>query len=197
MTLATATLTLWLLMDPLGNLPVFGSVLGGVRPERRRRVLARELLLALGFLILFLFVGKGVFRLLELEVNSVRIAGGLILGVMSFRMIFPGDEDMFGGDGEGEPLFFPMAVPLLAGPAVLSLLLLLTSGYPDHTGNWVLAVVGAWAGSALVLMFASKLAHVLGDKGLEALTRLMGMLMACMAVQMLVDGFHALGTPVV
>ncbi len=195
MTLATATLTLWLLMDPLGNLPVFGSVLGGVRPERRRRVLARELGLALGFLLLFLFLGQAVFRLLELEVNSVRIAGGLILGVMSFRMIFPGDEELF-ASGDGEPLFFPMAVPLLAGPAVLSLLLLLTSGYPDQTGSWVLAVVGAWSGSAAVLVFAGKLAGVLGEKGLGALTRLMGMLMACMAVQMLVDGFHALGTPI-
>ena len=195
MTLATATLTLWLLMDPLGNLPVFGSVLGGVRPERRRRVLARELGLALAFLLLFLFLGQALFQLLELEVNSVRIAGGLILGVMSFRMIFPGDEELF-ASGEGEPLFFPMAVPLLAGPAVLSLLLLLSSGYPDQTGSWVLAVFAAWAGSALVLMFASKLAGVLGEKGLEALTRLMGMLMACMAVQMLVDGFHALGNPI-
>jgi len=190
-TLATATLTLWLLMDPIGNLPIFGGVLGGVRPERRRRVLVRELSLALAFLLGFLFLGRGLFGLLELEVNSVRIAGGLILGVIAFRMIFPGPEESFGA-GEGEPLFFPLAVPFLAGPAVLSLLLLLESGYPDRTVHWVLAVLGAWLGSALVLVFSGQVARLLGDKGLQALTRLMGMLMSCMAVQMLVDGFHDL-----
>lgn len=190
MTLFSATLTLWLLMDPLGNLPIYGSVLGGVRPERRRRVLARELALALAFLLGFLFLGRGLFEVLHLEVNSVRIAGGLILGVIAFRMIFPGAEE--GVTVDGEPLFFPLAVPFLAGPAVLSLLLLLESGYPERTGQWVLAVLGAWLGSAVVLVFSSQVARLLGAKGLEALTRLMGMLMSCMAVQMLVDGASAL-----
>lgn len=192
MTLTTATLTLWLLMDPLGNLPIFGSVLSGVDPKRRKRVLGRELCLALAFLVGFLFVGEALFRLLHLEVNSVRIAGGLILGVISMRMVFPGKDDPFQTPEGGEPLFFPMAVPLLAGPAVLSALLLLQSGYPDQTGLWVLAIVLAWLGSAGILAFSGTFVRLLGPRGLEAFSRLLGMLLSCMAVQMVVEGILAL-----
>ncbi|MEM7517466.1 MAG: MarC family protein, partial [Planctomycetota bacterium] len=126
MTTATATLTLWLLMDPLGNLPVFASVLGGVEPARRRSVLRRELLLALAFLITFLFLGRAFFSLLHLEPTSVQIAGGAILGMIAFRMLFPPQAGVWGDAADGEPLLFPLAVPMVAGPATLSLLLLLS-----------------------------------------------------------------------
>ena len=188
MTTATATLTLWLLMDPLGNLPVFSSVLHDVRPDRRRKVLVRELLLALGFLVLFLFVGRYVFGALHLEQASVRIAGGLILATIAFRMLFPGRDGVFGPSAGGEPLFFPLAVPMMAGPATLSLLLLLSGNDPSRTTDWLFAIVCAWAGSASILAFSGPLGRVLGEQGLSVLQKLMGMLLTCLAVQMLIEG---------
>lgn len=190
MTTSSAILTLWLLMDPLGNLPMFSSVLHDVAPERRRRVLVRELLLALGFLVAFLLAGRFVFVALGLETHSVRIAGGLILATIAFRMLFPSSEGVFGESSQGEPLFFPLAVPMLAGPATLSLLLMLSSSEPERTGDWFLALSAAWAGSATILAFAGPLGRALGEQALTVLQRLMGMLLTCMAIQMLVDGIR-------
>lgn len=188
MTTATATLTLWLLMDPLGNLPVFTSVLKDVDPARRRRVLTRELLLALAFLVAFLFLGKTVFAALELEPASVHIAGGLILATIAFRMLFPSEGGIFGPNVEGEPMFFPLAVPMIAGPSTLSLILLLSSSEPGRTTDWLIAVLGAWFGTAAVLSVSGILGRVCGPQALTVLERLMGMLLACIAVQMLVNG---------
>jgi multiple antibiotic resistance protein len=179
-------------MDPLGNLPVFSTVLRGVDPARRRSVLVRELLLALGFLVGFLLLGRALFGVLNLQEESVRIAGGLILGIIAFRMLFGGEKGVFGDPhGDGEPLLFPLAVPLVAGPATLSLLLLLTSSDPGRLVDWLIAVVGAWAGTAAILFFSSALSRAVGDKGLGVLQRLMGMLLVVIAVQMLVEGVQA------
>ena len=188
MTTATATLTLWLLMDPLGNLPVFSSILHDVSPERRRTVLVRELLLALAFLVGFLLVGRYVFGVLHLQQESVQIAGGLILATIAFRMLFPGRDGIFGPESGGEPLFFPLAVPMVAGPATLSLLLLLSGNEPSRTDDWALAILGAWAGTAAVLAFSGRIGQLLGEQGLTVLQKLMGMLLACLAVQMLLEG---------
>ena len=188
MTTLTATFTLWLLMDPLGNLPVFTSVLQGVAPGRRRRVLLRELGLALGFLIVFLFLGRYLFRFLALQSESVSIAGGLILATIAFRMLYPRPEGIWGGSSEREPFLFPLAVPMVAGPSVLSLLLLLSSSEPGRTTDWLLALVVAWAGAAVILGLSGALGRLLGERGLEVLQRLMGMLLVCLAVQMLLNG---------
>ena len=175
-------------MDPLGNLPVFTSVLRDVDPARRKTVLARELLLALGFLIGFLFLGRYVFSLLALRTESVQIAGGLILGIIATRMLFPPVQGIWGNNQGGEPLFFPLAVPMVAGPATLSLLLLLSSDEPTRLGDWSIAVGLAWAGSAAILAFAGVIGRALGEQGLTVLQKLMGMLLSCLAVQMLVSG---------
>ena len=195
MTTATATLTLWLLMDPLGNLPVFTTVLRGVAPSRRRRVLTRELLLALAFLVSFLFLGRYVFSMLHLEAESVQIAGGLILSIIAHRMLFPRPEGTWGDAVGSEPLFFPLAVPMMAGPATLSLLLLLSSSEPGRTDDWLLAVLCAWAGSAGILSLSGLVGRYLGERVLTVLERLMGMLLTCIAVQMIVGGVSGvLGT---
>lgn len=188
MTTASATLTLLLLMDPLGNLGIFASILKDVEPRRRTRVLARELALALGFLTLFLFVGRYVFGLLELQQESVAIAGGIILLVIAFRMLFPNDDGVMGKTPGGEPFLVPLAIPMVAGPSTISLVLLLSSSEPERSLDWLLAIFGAWAASAVILACSSKLGRWLGEAGLTALQKLMGMLLVCLAVQMLVDG---------
>ena len=191
MTTTSAALLLMMLMDPLGNLPVFSSVLKDVAPHRRRRVLARELCLALGFLVGFLFLGRYVFGMLHLQEASVGIAGGLILGVIGFRMLFPGSGGVMGNAQGGEPFVVPLAIPMIAGPSTLSLVLLLSSSEPERSFDWLLALLGAWGVVALVLSASGFLGRVLGNAGLEALQRVMGMLLVCLSVQMFVNGLRA------
>lgn len=194
MTFASATLMLTLILDPLGNLPVFASTLSGVAPERRRRVLVRELLIALAILVGFLFAGGGLFRILGLSAPAVGIAGGAVLLFLAFQMLFPKREATTVAPNEHdepEPFLVPLAVPLVAGPSVLSALLLLTNEEPGRMGTWLAALVAAWGFSAVVLLSSNLLARVLGERGLSAVERLMGMLLAMLAVQMLLEGLRA------
>jgi len=96
MKLSSAILTLFLVMDPLGNIPPFLSVLKDVHPDRRRRVLIREILIAYVVLLIFLFLGKRVLALLSLQPETISIAGGIVLFLIALRMIFPRERGLFG-----------------------------------------------------------------------------------------------------
>jgi multiple antibiotic resistance protein len=181
--------TLFLIMDPLGNIPIFLSVLAKVKPERRRRVLSRELLIALALMLGFLFVGPPTLKLLGLSREAVTIAGGLVLMIIAIRMIFPSRGGIMGDDdSDGEPLVVPLAVPLIAGPSVLATLVLLNETGPERTLYWLIALVGAWAVSALILLSSDFFFRILGHRGLKAIERLMGMLLVSISVQMLLNG---------
>jgi multiple antibiotic resistance protein len=125
MRISSAVLTLFLVMDPLGNIPPFLSVLKNVQPERRRRVLLREILIAYVVLLVFLFLGKRVLALLSLQQETISIAGGIVLFLIALRMIFPREGGLFGEQPEGEPFVVPLAIPLVAGPSALAVVLLL------------------------------------------------------------------------
>jgi multiple antibiotic resistance protein len=189
MDFASAVITLVLVMDPLGNVPLFLSVLTSVPPERRRRVLLRENAIAYVVLMLFLFTGGGLLRLLGLELESVGIAGGIVLFLIALRMVFP-DDRRSGPPLHGEPFIVPLAVPLIAGPSTIATLLLLDTATATTDGLLILAVTVAWAVSATILLSSTALYRVLGERGLLALERLMGMLLVIVAVQMLVDGLR-------
>lgn len=185
-----ATVTLFLIMDPLGNIPIFLSVLSRVPEERRRRVLVRELLIALGLMLLFLFLGPGLLHLLGLSSEAIAIGGGLVLMIIAIRMIFPSRGGVMGDDGsDDEPLIVPLAVPLIAGPSVLATLVLLAETGPERSGDWLLALVGAWTATAAILLASPWLYGILGSRGLKAIERLMGMILVSISVQMLLDGF--------
>ncbi|MDO9476047.1 MAG: YhgN family NAAT transporter [Pseudohongiella sp.] len=187
-----AAVTLFLIMDPLGNIPIFLSVLSRVVPERRRRILIRELLIALALMLLFLFAGPGILKLLGLSREAISIGGGLVLMIIAIRMIFPSRGGVMGDDdAEGEPLIVPLAMPLIAGPSVLATLVLLAETGPDRSGDWLLALMGAWGVTAVILLSSQKLYKVLGARGLKAIERLMGMILVTVSVQMLLNGFSA------
>ncbi len=190
MDLWSATILLFLILDPLGNVPIFLSVLARVDPARRVRVLVRELLIALAFLVLFLAIGRELLGLLGLRQESVSVAGGIVLFLIGVRMIFPGRHGVFGkdGDGEGEPFIVPLAVPCVAGPSVLAALLLLSNSQPERFWTWGLALLIAWSLSAMILLSASTLNRWLGRSALTALERLMGMVLVALSVQMILDG---------
>ncbi len=191
MTVAAAALLLFFILDPLGNIPVFLSVLKPLPPKRQRVVLVRELLIALAVLMLFLWGGQYALELMHLRQESVSIAGGIVLFLIGLKMIFPSAEGMFGEVPEGEPFIVPMAIPLVAGPSGMAAVMLLASQEPDRMGDWTLALVLAWAATAALLFSATYLYKVLGMRALTAVERLMGMLLVAISVQMLLDGVAA------
>jgi multiple antibiotic resistance protein len=185
----TASLTLFLVMDPLGNIPVFLSVLSSVDAGRRRKVLARELVISLAVLIAFLFTGQRLLSLFGIEPSSIRIAGGIVLFLIALRMVFPQEGGVMGEIGE-EPFVVPLAIPLIAGPSTLATLLLLSQAPEAKTGETLAALFCAWVASAAILLSSTALVKVLRPKGLTALERLMGMLLVMMSVQMFLDGLR-------
>ncbi len=195
-TIASAALLLFLILDPLGNIPVFLSLLRPLPAARRRWVLARELLIALAVLMLFLWFGPLVLELMHLRQESVAIAGGIILFLIGLRMIFPPPEGLMGEIPEGEPFIVPMAIPLVAGPSGMAAVMLMGSSQPDRLGDWSLALLLAWVASAALLFSATLLYKWLGRRVLTAVERLMGMLLVAISVQMLLDGVKTYLNPV-
>jgi multiple antibiotic resistance protein len=191
MDIFSAVVTLFLIMDPLGNILLFLSVLKAVAPARRRFVLVREILIAYVVLLVFLFVGRYVLQFLRLEQETISIAGGIVLFLIALRMIFPGEGAMFGEQLEGEPFIVPLAIPFVAGPSTLAALLLLERSAPGHTGSLLLALTIAWAVSGSILLASTFFYRILRERGLVAMERLMGMLLVMVAVQMLMNGLRA------
>jgi multiple antibiotic resistance protein len=191
MDVTSAVVTLLLVMDPLGNVPVFLSVLKTVRPERRRRVLTREIALAYLVLVVSVALGNPLMGVLGLTEETISVAGGIVLFLIAIRMVFPGERERRGRLPEGEPFIVPLAVPLIAGPSTLATLLLLQRSAPGHTGGLLAALTVAWALSGAILLSATFLHRLLGERGLMALERLMGMLLVMIAVQMFMNGLKA------
>ncbi|MBY6187559.1 YhgN family NAAT transporter [Marinobacter hydrocarbonoclasticus] len=188
MDILSAAVMLFLIMDPLGNMPIFLSVLRHVDPKRRRLILIRELLFALGIMLIFLYAGESMLSFLNLRTESVSIAGGIILFLIAIRMIFPTPGGVTGLDAGQEPFLVPLAIPLIAGPSVLAALLLLAHTEPDKMTDWTLALLLSWGISAAILMFSGLFHRLLGERGLVALERLMGMVLVMISVQMFLDG---------
>lgn len=191
MDVLSAALLLFLVMDPVGNVPLFLALLKQVAPARRKIVLARELLIALVVLFAFLFGGGYILDALSLKQESVSIAGGIILFIIGIRMIFPIPEGIFGEIPDGEPFIVPMAIPCVAGPSAMAALLLLGHDEPNRLGEWSIALVAAWAATAVILFASTGLYRLLGPRVLSALERLMGMLLVALSVQMFLDGIRA------
>ena len=188
MTIASAALLLFLILDPLGNIPVFLSILRRLPPRRQRIVIARELLIALGVLMLFRWGGQYVLEAMHLRQESVAIAGGIVLFLIGLRMIFPPPEGLMGELPEGEPFIVPLAIPMVAGPSGMAAVMLMGSQDPGRMGDWSLALMIAWGATAAILFSATYLYRWLGTRVLIAIERLMGMLLVALSVQMLLDG---------
>jgi len=194
MTILSAAVLLFLVLDPFGNIPFFLSALARVAEARRRAVLLRELAIALAVLVLFLFTGQWLLRLLDIREPSLTIAGGIILFLIALRMIFPsfkGQEE----EVEGEPFIVPLAIPYVAGPSAMAAVLLIMNRDPGRWPEWLAALLLAWGATGAILFFASRLARRLGKRGLVALERLMGMVLTTLAVQMFMTGIASFSSP--
>ena len=185
--ITAVAVTLFFVMDPLGNIPTFNAILSRFDTARRARIVARELVFALVILLVFLFAGQRVMGFLGLSQPSLSLAGGILLFVIAIRMIFPragGAEE----DVEEDPFIVPLAMPMVAGPSAIAILLLLSSSQPERIWEWCAALVLAWAVAFAILAVSPWLMKVLGDRGVRALERLMGMLLILLAIQMFLNG---------
>jgi len=188
LTLASAIVLLFLVIDPFGNVPFFVAALKDVDPSRRNRVIIRELLIAYAVMVAFLFFGQPLLRVLGISGPALTIAGGMILFLIALRMVFPIRGRTTQEDIEGEPFIVPLAIPYVAGPSVLAVELLLMSEEPGRWPVWLIAVSVAWAATSVVVLFGNAVTERLGSRGLIAIERLMGMILVAIAIQMFLTG---------
>lgn len=188
MNIASTALTLFLVLDPFGNMVTFHTQLSRVPEARRTRVLIRELLIAFVILMFFLFAGSSILSTLGIRPSTLSISGGILLFLIALGMVFPAKSILHDPGSTEEPFIVPLAVPMMVGPSAIALLLLLATKYPGAMLQSALAVSGAWAASAVILLVSPWLLKRLGNKGTQAMERLMGLLLILIAVQMFLDG---------
>lgn len=190
-TFVSATILLLLITDPLGNIPIFANALKSVPIARRPRVILREVLIAFGLLLAFMFVGDAFLRVMNLSQLALQLAGAVVLFLIALRMVFPPPP---GPDEESaaEPLIVPLAVPALAGPSALATVLLLVSQAPERRWEWVAALSVTMAVCALVLVLAERIQQWVGPRVLQAFERLMGLVLVAVAVEMLLRAVKSL-----
>ncbi len=190
LTILSAAILLLLVMDPMGNVPFFMMALKHVDPARQRRVVIRELLIALVVMVVFLFAGEHILKLMHISEPALTIAGGVVLFLIAIRMVFPSSDQSLHEDVAGEPFVVPLAIPYVAGPSALATELLMMSREPGRWLDWLLALLAAWFVCSVVIFFGSSMRRFLGERGLIAAERLMGMVLVTVSIQMLLDGLH-------
>ena len=182
---------MFFILDPLGNIPLSYSLLKPFTPRRQRIILVRELLIALCVLLFFLWFGKYILEAMHLRGESISITGGIVLLVIALRMIFPSPKGIVGEISKAEPLIVPLAIPMIAGPSGMAAVILMGSQNPGRLWGWSLALLLAWSATAIILLFSTVLYRVVGHRFLQALERLMGLLLMAISVQMFLDGLQA------
>jgi len=188
--LLSAFVLLMLVVDPFGNLPIVNALVAKLPPERRRRVILRECLLAYLLLLAFMFGGQGFLALLRLSQLALSIAGGVILFLIALRMVFHAPDAIFGESTSGEPFIVPLAIPFIAGPSAIATVMLLASRDPQSSWKLVLALTLTMLVTALVLAAGDAIQRAIGQRAVEAIQRLMGLILTAIAVQMLLDGIR-------
>ena len=179
--------SLFLLMDSIGNIPLFISILKGIPRKRQLQIIFREMLIALAIMILFNFLGDHLLDALQVTQYTVLISGGIILFLIALKMIFPVKESEHAPATDKEPFIVPLAVPLVAGPAVLAAIILY-SGQETGALSSVLAIIAAWTVTTLILLSSTFLNKIMGTRGIAACERLMGLVLTMIAIQMFLEG---------
>ena len=188
MTVLAAIFLLIIIMDPIGNVPVFLSILKNIPLERRKKIIIRELIIAFLILLFFMFIGRYLLQLLQIEQSSLGIAGGIILFIIAIRMIFPGTKPMFTHNEESEPLIVPLAIPMLAGPSAIAAVILFMAQEPSRWIEWIFVVFVASLISGIILLSSEALGSKLGNRALTAIERLMGIFLIMVSVDFILDG---------
>ncbi|BGI51524.1 MAG: YhgN family NAAT transporter [Buchnera aphidicola (Ceratovacuna japonica)] len=187
------TILLILIMDPLGNIPIFMSILKKFKKKRKKIILIREMFIALIIMILFLFSGEKILSFLNLKTQIVSISGGIILFLIAIKMIFSSNNNNFEKTipEKDEPFLVPLAVPLIAGPSILATLILLSHQYHNQKMILIIPLIIAWSFSLLVLMSTEIFINLFGENVVNALEKLMGLILIMLSTQMFLDGIKS------
>jgi MarC family membrane protein len=187
----SAVFLLLLVVDPFGSVPLVNTMLADVPLGRRRRVVLRECGVAFAILAAFMAFGPQILAVMRLSETSLTIAGGVILFMIAIRMVFAHPEGAFGlQERGGEPLIVPLAIPLIAGPSALATVMLLASREPRQLGMLAGALVMAMALTTAILLAGERLQRWMGDRAMQAMARLMGLILTAIAVEMLLGGIR-------
>lgn len=183
-----SALLLFLVIDPFGNLPFVLAIVGHLAAREYRRTIIRETLLALLVLLVFAFAGEAVLGYLNIERGSLMVAGGVILFLISLKMIFYSAKEVFAGDYSTNAWFFPLAVPCLAGPSAITTVMILRSQQQTSLMELVAGLVVVVVATCLVFLAGRRLSDWLGERGIRAVEKLMGLLLNLVSVNMILVG---------
>ena len=186
-TILSNAFALFLLMDSFGNIPIYLSILKGIDKKKHVQIIFRELLIALILFILFALFGNNFLSFLGISTKSMQLSGGIVLFILGMRMIFPAQGGQTYGL-DGEPFIFPLAVPLVSGPASLAAVMIYS--HQDVSSlRLITSILIAWAATTTILMLAGKLSDWIDPRGLSALERLMGLILIMIAIEMVLKGW--------
>lgn len=188
MPLQNAALLFFFVISPLGIVPAMLAALKDIDPARHKKIIVRECLFALAILLTFMAFGRGMLEMLNISIPAMTAAGGVMLMLIALRLIFPTDDKNIRVSMPSEPFVVPIAIPYIAGPSILATEVLMISQEPDRWPVWLGAILIAWVATLIILFFGTDLRRLLGDRGLMAIERLMGMILVLLATQMLLTG---------
>lgn len=197
--LITAFVTLFVIIDPIGLMPLFVALTQGVPAQKRRAIALRACITAFAVLALFAFLGEAVLGFVGISMPAFRISGGALLFLTALDMLFERRtkrrEDRAEEDEHPDPSVFPLAIPLIAGPGSIATVILLAGQHPGLSATFLvlgvaLAVLGVVLGFFLL---ADPFERILGRTGITVVTRLLGMLLAALAVQFILEGLRDFG----
>ena len=195
----SALVTLVVIIDPLGTAPVFGALTHARQPSQERMIARKAALIALCVLVFFGLLGGALLRQLGISLDAFRIAGGLLLFVIAFRMLM-GDHDASALRQPGalyadrsHLAVFPLAIPLLSGPGGITAMILLTGRVRDWAGEALVfaALACAMAAALLAMLLSERLRKIMGVGGMVIAARLVGILLAAMSIQFIIDGMRS------
>lgn len=197
--LISAFVTLFVVIDPIGLTPIFIALTPGMTANQRRAIAVRATAIAAGLLFLFAFLGEQVLGFIGISMPAFRIAGGILLFLTALDMLFERRSKRREGQAEAEdvpdPSVFPIAIPLIAGPGAIASIILLTGEAEGTVG--MVSVLGVMVGVLLLaflfFLSATVIERALGKTGIVVVTRLLGMLLAALSVQFVLDGIQGFG----
>jgi multiple antibiotic resistance protein len=187
MTLFSISLALFLIMDPLGSISSFLKMVEGIDPKRQRLIIVREMLIALLVMVLFNYIGEGIYELLQVSDPAVKLSSGVILFITAVQILFPNLTNIRDKLPKEEPFIIPLAIPLIAGPSVLATIMLYAH-MEQSQPVMLFSILCAWTGALLVMLASKPLHRALGENGLMACEKLMGMVLVLIAIQRFLDG---------
>lgn len=186
MSFFSITLSLFLIMNSVGHISAYLDLVESLDRKRRRLIIVREMFLALLIMALFNYIGGLLLNALEVNTQTILLSGGLILFLIAIRMIFPSKKIPLEKTEREEPFIFPIATPMIAGPSLLTTIMLYSHELSPN--KVILALLVAWVFSITILLFAQRIKDIVGKRALLAVERLMGLILTMMAMEMLLKG---------